>query len=150
MVAIQNAVRRFFSIQAMLTVKHALLRICRKQGQPVQVSEPTVETAPEVEICVAEDDTEERFAAWEDSRAEKLQQAESHEQQGLRLLEKAALLRAAVHCDDRGETFIAQELRDQADGIGSESFTDVPADTISESPRLRIVTGDEVPVQGGA
>jgi hypothetical protein len=133
MQAIQNTVRRLFAMTTVLTIKAALLRACGKQvpSQVMQSTEPAPEIVTECIVAGAEDETEDRFAAWEVDRDEKLHEAEEYELQGLRLLSRAALLHAAVRCDDRGETFLAEELREHATTIGSESdATAVSADTI--------------------
>jgi hypothetical protein len=130
---IQNTVRRLFTMTTLLTLKAALLRACRKQAtaQVIQSTEPAPEIVAECTVAGPDDDTEDRFAAWESDRDEKLHEAEECELQGLRLLSRAALLHAALRCDDRGETFVAEELREHAAAIGSESDTTaIPADTI--------------------
>jgi hypothetical protein len=132
MQAIHNTVRRLFAMTTLLTIKAALLRACRMPQTPhvIQPTEPAPEIVTECTAAGA-DDTEDRFAAWEADRDEKLHEAEECELQGLRLLSRAALLHAALRCDDRGETFIADELREHAAAIGSGSDTTaVPADTI--------------------
>ena len=133
MQTIQNTVRRLFAMTTLLSIKAALLRACRKQSPPqvIQFSEPAPEIVTESTVAGTEDDTEDRFAAWESVREERQHEAEECERQGLRLLSRAALLHAALRCDDRGETFIAEELREHATVIGSESETTmVAADTI--------------------
>jgi hypothetical protein len=148
MVAIRNAMRLFVIASNLRVVRDALLRLCRKQPPTIQPIEPTADTVPEAAIYVEEDDAEETFAAWEADRNEKLYQVQDCEQQGLNLLSKAALLRAAVKCDDRGETFIAEELREQAEAIGSKCITEVPSDTW-DRPVLRVVAANDVPAQPG-
>ena len=132
MQAIQNTVRRSFTLTTLLTIKAVLLRACRRQVQP-QVT-PGTEPVPEIgaESAGSEtDDTDDRFAAWESVRDERLHEAEECERQGLRLLSRAALLHAAVRSDDRGETFIADELREHAEALGKDPETIVvQADTI--------------------
>jgi hypothetical protein len=130
MVAIHNTVRLFAIASNLRVVGDALRRLCRKQpAQPIRPCEPTTATAPEAAVYVEEENPEEAFAAWEADRNEKLYVIQDNEQQGLNLLCKAALLRAALRCDDRGETFIAAELREQAEVMGSKSITEVPSDT---------------------
>jgi hypothetical protein len=125
MLAIQNAMRRFLIFANLNVVKHALLRMCRKPAvqviTPKSVIEPAIEPAMEVTPNTEVEDTEDRFAAWEDDRDEKLHQAEVFEEQGLRLLAKATLLRVAIRCDDRGEVFIAEELREHAQTLDNET-----------------------------
>jgi hypothetical protein len=132
MLAIHNAMRLFTIATNLRVIRDALLRLCRRQPQPIEPIEPiepAAVTTPEAAVYVEEEDTEAPFAAWEAERNEKLYQVQDYEQQGLNLLGKAALLRAAIRCDDRGETFIAEELREQAKGIGSRSITEIPSDT---------------------
>jgi hypothetical protein len=148
---IPNAVRRLFSVQGLLTIKAALLRLVfvPPAPQPTPLAEP--ESSPPTpmseEIETAEPSPDEKFAAWEAERAEKLDQASTYEQQGLRLLARAALLRASVKCDDRGETFIAEELRELADDAPA---TPPISDTAWERPTLRIVAADDTPANRGA
>ena len=150
MLAIRNTVRQLFAMTTLLTIKAALLRACGKQPpQPIQRPELAADTAPTEELYVDENDSEETFAEWEADRNEKLHQVQDYEQRGLDLLAKAALLRAALRCDDRGETFIAEEIREQAEAIGSQSITVVPSDTL-ESPVVDVVAANDVPAQAGA
>jgi hypothetical protein len=133
MQAIQNTMRRLFAMTALLTIKAALLRAFGKQAMArvVPAREPVPEIVTECAYAGSDVDTEDRFAAWEADRDRKMHEAEEYERQGLRLLSRAALLRVALRCDDRGETFIAQELREHAAACGCESDTGaVPADTI--------------------
>src|SRR5579859_5174862 len=115
MVAMRKAVQRFIALLTVQHVKAGLLKIIYRQPQPSaddsEGSDKPVDEAPYAEP----DDAEEKFAAWEDERNDKLRHATDLEQQGVRLLAQAALLRAAIKCEDRGETFIAQELRELAD-----------------------------------
>jgi hypothetical protein len=139
MLAIRNIVRQMFAMTTLLTIKAALLRACGKQPQQsIQQREPVTGTPPIDELYVEVDDPEESFAAWDAARNERLHQVQQYEQQGLSLLSKAALLRAAILCDDRGETFLAEEIREQAEAIGSRSFTEVPSDTW-ERPLLPVL-----------
>ena len=150
MLAIRNTVRQMFAMTTLLTLKAALLRACGKQPpQPIQQREPVAESPPTDELYVAEDDPEETFAEWEAARNEMLHQVQDYEQRGLRLLSKAALLRAALKCDDRGETFVAEEIREQAEAIGSQSITEVPSDTW-ESPVVDVATTNDMPAPAGA
>ena len=72
-----------------------------------------------------------------------------YEQRGLELLTQAALLRTALRCDDGGGTFIAEEIREQAEAIGGTSITEVPSDTW-DGPILDAVAAQDVPAQVGA
>src|SRR5438132_11770256 len=112
MQTIQNTVRRLFAMATLLTIKAAVLRACGKLAvaQAIRPTEPVSQVITERAADDTDDDTEERFAAWEAERDERLHEAKEYEEQGLRLLNRAALLRAAQRCDDRGETFIAAEL----------------------------------------
>ena len=150
MLAIRNTVRHLFAMTTLLTIKAALLRACGKQPtQPIQQREPVADATPTDELYVAENDPEEAFAEWEAARNEMLHRIQDHEQRGLELLGKAALLRAALKCDDRGETFLAEEIREQAEAIGSQSITEVPSDTW-ERPIPDVVTAHDAPDQAGA
>jgi hypothetical protein len=143
--AIQNTMRRFLIVLNLHAIKDALLRVCRKRTPAViQPSEPVVETPPQDDEMYAEDDdVDERFAAWEEARSETLQQANDCERQALRLLSRAALLRAAVQCDDHGETFLAGELRAHANDVAvSQSALNHTA--------LRLVGFDDTPAECGA
>jgi hypothetical protein len=144
MLAIRNTVQRVFAMATLLTIKNALLRIYRKQpSQPIQQREPATDIAPTGELYATDDDPEETFADWEADRNEKLYQVQEYEQRGLDLLGKAALLRAALKCDDRGETFIAEEIREQAEAMGGKSITEVTSDT-GERPILHVVAAGAV------
>jgi hypothetical protein len=150
MLAIRNTVRQMFAMTTLLTIKAALLRACGKQPpQSIQRPEAVADTAPTDALYVDEDDPEETFAEWEAARNEMLHQVQDYEQRGLDLLAKAALLRAALKCDDRGESFIAEEIREQAEAIGGTSITEVPSDTW-DGPILDIVAAHDVPAQVGA
>jgi hypothetical protein len=61
------------------------------------------------------DDADDQLTAWEHDRACTLHDAEESEQQGLRHLTKAALLRLVVHFEDEGLFDVAYELRQQAE-----------------------------------
>jgi hypothetical protein len=65
----------------------------------------------------AESDAEDRLTAWEQDRAATLTEAADSEQQGLRLLTRAALLRLHVQFEDEGFFVVAHELRQQADAL---------------------------------
>jgi hypothetical protein len=150
MLAIRNTVRQMFAMTTLLTLKAALLRACGKQPpQPIQQREPVSDTSPADALYVEVDDPEETFAEWEAARNEMLHQVQDYERRGLDLLSKAALLRAALKCDDRGELFIAEEIREQAEAIGSQSITEVPSDTW-ESPVVDVAAANDVPAQAGA
>ena len=150
MLAIRTTVQRVFAMATLLTIKDALLRVCRKQpAQPIQNGEPVADAPPTEELYVAEDNPEEAFAEWEAARNQMLHQVQDYEQRGLDLLSKAALLRAALRCDDRGETFIAEEIREQAEAIGGTSITEVPSDTW-DGPIRDAVAAQDVPAQVGA
>ena len=116
-------------------------RLCRKHAaEPTTPTEPTTETDTPLAIYADEADAEEKFAAWEMERSEKLRKATEHEQHGLRFLAQAALLRASVKCEDRGESFIAEELRELA--ADTPLPEPVPA-TAWDRPALRIFGADE-------
>ena len=150
MLAIRNTVRQLFAMTTLLTIKAALLRTCGKQPpQPIQRPELAADTASMDALYVDESDSEETFAEWEADRNEKLHQVQDYEQRGLDLLAKAALLRAALRCDDRGETFIAEEIREQAEAIGGTSITEVPSDNW-DGPIRDAVAAQDVPAQVGA
>jgi hypothetical protein len=154
MLAIHNAVLRFFAVANIQAVKERLSSLCRRQTQLAQEAKPVDKASAEEEIreddlYPAFDDTEDRFAAWEAEQNEKLHEAETLEQQGLALLSKAALLRAAIKCDNRADTFVAGELRELADNVRSDATTTTPADTNGTGPILRLV-GTEVPAKRGA
>ena len=82
-----------------------------------------VETIPEVPVAtsLADDlhlvDADDQLIAWEQDRANTLHDAEANEQQGLRHLTKAALLRLVVQFEDEGLFVVAHELRQQADTL---------------------------------
>jgi hypothetical protein len=151
MQSIPKAVRRLFSVQGLLTLKAALLRLVfvPPAPQPMPQAEPecSASTPMPEEACTDEPSPDEKFAAWEAERAAKLDQASTYEQKGLRLLARAALLRASVKCDDRGETFIAEELRELADDTPP---TQPNSEAAWERPVLRIVAADDVPANRGA
>jgi hypothetical protein len=73
-------------------------------------------------------------------RTKTLDQAEDSEQQGLGLLAQAALLRAAIRCADRGQTDLAEKLRDDADNVTTLELTG------PRRPLVRIVEIDNTPV----
>jgi hypothetical protein len=154
MQSIQNAVRRFFALSSLLTIKAALLRACRQPAPPI-IAQPESAAAADTALAAESDtdtayeDAEDQLVAWETERASRLDQVESYEQQGRQLLAKAALLRAALTCEDRGETFIAEELREHAETLGRESTTEAVADTVSDCPTLEIIGVEEVSAQPG-
>lgn len=124
-------------------IKNTVFRVRTKVSSLfIRVREVSAETTAQPDEPYA-DDTEDRFLAWEAARGETLQQAEDCERQALRLLARAALLRTAVKYDDRGETYIADELREHAD--------EVPEfEAAWCRPQLRLVTGDDASTQRGA
>ena len=148
MLAIRNTVRQMFAMATRLTIKAALLRACGKQPpQPTPQRAPDAETPSTRELYVAEDDPEEAFAEWEADRNEKLHRVQDYEQRGLELLGKAALLRSALQCDDRGETLLAEELREQAEAMDHQSITEVLSDTW-ERPFLDATRATDVATKG--
>jgi hypothetical protein len=162
MLVIQNAVLRFLAVSNIQGIKSRLLQCCRKHTPQVvraaEVTEPaqqpasTEQAPPEDEIreddlYPAPDDTEDRFAAWETEQNERLHEAEVFEQKGLILVRKAALLRAAIQCDNRGDTFVANELRELAQNLDADPSTDTV--TGDGAPILRLV-GTDGPVKRGA
>lgn len=75
-----------------------------------------VEPVPQAPVATRQaEESEDRFSAWEKDRAVTLNDAEQAEQQGLRHLTKAALLRLVVYFEDEGLFVVAHELRQQAD-----------------------------------
>jgi hypothetical protein len=76
------------------------------------------------------EELEDTFAAWDTDRAERLQEAVECEQKGLRLLAKATLLRVAIQCDDRGETFHAEELRERAEILDTHNVDALSAEEV--------------------
>lgn len=62
-------------------------------------------------------DADDQLIAWEHDRAATLQDADQSEQQGLRHLTRAALLRLVVQFEDDGLFVVAHELRQQADQL---------------------------------
>jgi hypothetical protein len=160
MIAIHTALRRGMIVLGLPVVLGALLRLYRHYGpQRIEPTEPTMPPEPCAPLTATEDDTEvyaeeadpeEAFREWEAQRNERLVRIQDLEQQGLVLLGKAALLRAAVKCDDRGEGFFADELRDQADKIDASTLNEVPA-CAGEGPMLRLARfADEAPLPRGA
>jgi hypothetical protein len=163
MLVIQNAVLRFLSLPNIQGIKARLLRFCHKQQQPravlaaevapaaqeaeAAVSLPAEKELREDDLYPAQDDTEDRFAAWEAEQNEKLHEAERLEQKGLMLLSKSALLRAAITCDNRGDTFIANELRELAQN--ADANTSPHTATGDGTPILRLV-GSDIPAKRGA
>jgi hypothetical protein len=133
--------QRFLVVLNLEVIKLALLRWRNKVAS---VFSRENESATENEsLSLHGDDTEERFAAWEAARGEILDQAEGYEQEGVRLLARAALLRTSVKCDDRGESFIASELREHADDVSLR-------DASSARPQLRLVGNEFSPANRGA
>jgi hypothetical protein len=149
MLAIQNAVLRFLAVANIQAIKARLLQFCRKhtpRAEPT-VQAPTEEEIREDDLYPATDDTEERFAAWESEQKEKVHQAEQLEQQGLKLLSRAALLRAAIKCDNRGDSFVGSELRELADNVGNDFG--IETTTSDGTPILRLI-GTDGPTKRGA
>ena len=103
---------------------------------PVTVIPPH-ECNPDLSTSDGGADLQERVAAWEADRALELAEAGRYERDGLSLLAKAACLRAAVLCEDRGWTTAARELRRQADPLAVIG----DADTLS-GPRLHVFAGE--------
>src|SRR5207247_1143156 len=97
--------------------KHAVV-------EPVPVTRIATSNAADAQLADADD----QLTAWEQDRVCTLQDAEESEQQGLRHLTKAALLRLVVHFEDEGLFVVAHELRQQADALmGKElSFVEQP------------------------
>jgi len=60
-------------------------------------------------------DPDDELTAWEQDRANTIHDADESEQQGLRMLSRAALLRLVVQFEDEGLFVVAHELRLQAD-----------------------------------
>jgi hypothetical protein len=143
MQTIRNALRRVLIAPNLVAIMEALLRLRRNQMPPATGTTEPAPNPPPPEEYTEEDDSEERFAGWETARAETLHEAGTCERQGLRLLARAALLRLAVQCDDAGETFIADQLREHA------IEPPVP-DSVWDRPPLRIVGTDNTPTQRGA
>ena len=138
--AIQSAMQRFLIFANLNVVRQSLLRLCHRPK--VQVIKPE----PAIDVAAESDDTEEKFAAWESDRDEKLHQAEMLEEQGLRFLAKATLLRIAIRCDDRGETFIAEELREHAQTLDNETVDALSAEE-RWAPTVPFATGKTAPAQ---
>jgi hypothetical protein len=80
-----------------------------------------VEPNPAAPVAISQvddaqlDDADDQLTAWEQDRACTLHNADENEQQGLRHLTKAALLRLVVHFEDEGLFDVAHELRQQAE-----------------------------------
>jgi len=81
---------------------------------PEPIAPPTpAATSTSDEIQAPDPDDE--LTAWEQDRANTLHDADESEQQGLRMLTRAALLRLVVQFEDEGLFVVAHELRLQAD-----------------------------------
>jgi hypothetical protein len=150
---IQNAVLRcWLSFLSLLMISRVVARFRRPTPSlatvPAQLASPVEEQPTDDEHYTA--DAEDTFAAWDVQRAEKLHEAQDCEQQGLRLLAKATLLRVAIQCDDRGETLHAQELRERAQLLNTESVDVLSAENYWQPTELRIFDPDEMPAKVGA
>lgn len=146
MVAMRKAVQRFMAFLTLASMKAGLLKIIFHRQQPNTEQADTITSADESPYAEP-DDTEEKFAAWEAERSEKLRQAADLEQQGLRLIASATLLRASIKCEDRGETFIAAELRELAD----DNQPGAPIEAVAyDRPILRIADVEDEPLPRGA
>ncbi len=142
MVVMRKAVQRFMAVLTLASIKAGLCSIIfrhRPNTEQTEASSSSTDESPYAEP----DDTEEKFAAWEAERSEKLLHATDLEQQGVRLLSQAALLRASIKCEDRGETFIAEELRELAD----DNQQGAPVEAIAyDRPILRIAGVEDEPL----
>jgi hypothetical protein len=157
MQSIRNAVAcliALLSLHRLTGIWHRL----RPQHAP-QIKQPqSNSSAPSALVSLTEDDDtsagdsgpEDQFANWDTDRADKLHQAEAYEQQGLRLLAKAALLRVAIKCDSRGETFIAEELREHAHVLDGEYVEALSAEESWQPTTIRFATTDSNSTKRGA
>lgn len=149
MLTIQAAVHRFWlaliSLTAVTWVRSKLLH--RASAAERVASQPTMTIKEQVTEMLSEPDHgDDAFAAWESERNEKLHEARQCEQEGLRLLNRATLLRVAIQCDDCGDTFHADELRERANGLNGHDFAledSTPTD-------LRLFDSGETLVKQGA
>jgi hypothetical protein len=127
----------------------------------VRYNRPTVTAPSQPELTVTEepaddmpyeepDEVEGTFAAGDTERGEKLQEALDCEKNGLRLLAKATLLRVAIQCDDRGETFHAKELRERAQILNTESVDALSAEEVWQPTTLQFCNSDDAPTTRGA
>src|SRR4051794_36903084 len=114
MSAIQVVMSRFRLSARLRQLTATLRRLCRHQPVPACEEVPGQESVPEPALYAEPADAEEKFAAWEEERGRKLDRADECARQGLRLLARGVLLRAAVTCEDRGDVATAGELRQQA------------------------------------
>ncbi len=145
MVTMRKAVQRFMALLTVASIKAGLLKIIFRHQPTTEQTDSSSST--DVSLYAEPDDTEEKFAAWEAERSEKLRHAADLEQQGVRLLSQAALLRASIKCEDRGETFIAEELRELAD----DNPPGAPIDAVAyDRPILRIAGVEDEPLPRGA
>jgi hypothetical protein len=147
MVAMRMAVQRFLALLTVQHIKAGLLKIIfHRQTQHTAQTDASGSSTDEP-LYAEPDDTEDKFAAWENERNDKLRQAADLEQQGVHLLAQAALLRASMKCEDRGESFMAEELRELAD----DNTPCAPSDTVAyDRPILRIAVAEDEPLPRGA
>jgi hypothetical protein len=128
-------------------LRHKLTMVTPAPSQ----SELAVAEAPNDEPPYDEpDEVEDTFAAWDTERGEKLQEALDCEKKGLRLLAKATLLRVAIQCDDRGETFHAEELRERAQILDTENVDALSAEEVWQPTTLQFCNSDDSPTTRGA
>ena len=176
MLTFRNALRRLLAVISLFGIDRAVARLHQRQtptppreaaaaaapnplhdepsrkGPPYEAPPHERPDEPSCEETSYEEsgDTEDTLAAWDTDRAERLHEAEQYEQQGLRLLAKAALLRVAIGCDGRGETFIAEELREHAQTLDSEYVDALSAEDVWEPTSTRFVPAHVVPADHGA
>jgi hypothetical protein len=110
---------------------------------------PTEDEIREDDLYPAQVDTEDRLATLECEHTAKVHEADQVEQQGLILLRKVVLLRAAITCDNRRDTFVATELRELAETLGSDPTDEALAGAVGDTPVLRLVAaGPSAPSAG--
>lgn len=80
-------------------------------GEVIAPPQPVAASNTDIQAPYPDDE----LTAWEQDRANTLHDAEESEQQGLRMLTRAALLRLVVHFEDEGLFVVAHELRLQTD-----------------------------------
>ena len=90
----------------------------------VAVAQPI---APQLAVATCETDEgqclDDQLSAWEQDRAATLRDADENEQQGLRHLTKAAILRLVMQFEDEGLFVVAHDLRQQVDALDRKRAT---------------------------
>jgi hypothetical protein len=146
--AIKARLLQFCGRHAPQVIPAALVTLPLEQPAATEPG-PTEDEIREDDLYPAQVDTEDRFAALECEHTEKLHEADQVEQQGLTLLRKAALLHAAITCDNRGDTFVGTELRELAESLDSDPTNEAPVAAVVDSPVLRLIAA-RPPAPGAA